>query len=123
MLTTIFLFSLFSIVIIISLKAVEERRQKRFLFPRLRNRADVLTKKIANETNQVIYSINANNGKSFISLFRKIILNTLYGISRKIKLRKLKFTDSLRVRGNLNKKGSASFFLKNVSEYKGKYIK
>lgn len=125
MLTIIFTFSLSSIAIMISLKTIEERRQKKFLFSNPRRRADEAVAKIANNAKNLLSVLNRKNGKLFTALIGNAIYEGVSSVKRKTYLRKLKFLDSLRIRnrGNLKKKGSASFFLKNVSEYKGKYIK
>lgn len=123
MFITIFLFSLSLIAVMIGFKTVELKIQRRLLFSELRVRADVLSFKIVNKVKKTISILNINNGKMFASFFLNLVFGAVSDTGRKIKLRKLKFIDSLRVNRNLKKKGSASFFLKNVSEYKGKYIK
>lgn len=123
MLTIIFTFSLSSIAVMIGLKTIEEKRQKRFLFSESRKRADAAAQKIADNAKNRFSILNGRNGKLFATLIGNAIYDGASSIKRKTYLRKLKFLDSLRNRGNLKKKGSASFFLKNVSEYKGKYVK
>ncbi|MBU6431302.1 MAG: hypothetical protein KGJ58_01915 [Patescibacteria group bacterium] len=121
MLTTFFLFSMSSIAIMIGLKIVEERLQKKLFFSGLRSRADILAAKIGDEIEKSISALSRE--RLFMPFFRNLVISIVSNTRRKIKLIKLKFTDSLRVNGNFKKKGSASFFLKTVSEYKEKYIK
>lgn len=123
MLTIIFTFSLSSIAIMIGLKTIEEKTPKRFLFSGSRKRADAVALKIIDNAKNHFSVLNGKNGKLFAMFVGNAIHNGVSSVKRKTYLKKLKFLDSLRNRVNLKKKGSASFFLKNVSEYKGKYIK
>lgn len=122
MLTIIFTFSLFSIAMMIILKLIEERGQKVF-FEKSRKRADAAVAKIADNAKKRFSILNKSNIKLLAIFAGSAVKSSALNIKRKTHLKKLKFLDSLRNRGNLKRKGSASFFLKNVSEYKGKYVK
>lgn len=123
MLTAFFLFSLFSIAIMIGFRAIEEKNKKRILFSKFRNRADVSAIKICDKIKKTISVLSVDNIRLFASFLINLILEVMSKTGRKIKLEKLKFGNSFEVNRNLKKKGSASFFLKNMSEYKGRYIK
>ncbi|KKR46047.1 MAG: hypothetical protein UT90_C0003G0032 [Parcubacteria group bacterium GW2011_GWA1_40_21] len=123
MLTIIFILSLFSIAAIISWKMIEEKKSKMFFFSNLRKCADEAVEKTVNGAKNRFSVLNKKNAKLFVAFAGNSILNGVSSVKRKTYLKKLKFLDSLMAGGNLKKKGSASFFLKNVSEYKGKYTK
>ena len=123
MLTIIFTSSLFSIAAIISWKMIEEKKSKMFFFSNLRKCADEAVEKTVNGAKNRFSVLNKKNAKLFVAFAGNSILNGVSSVKRKTYLKKLKFLDSLMAGGNLKKKGSASFFLKNVSEYKGKYTK
>jgi len=123
MLTIIFTSSLFSIAAIISWKMMEEKKSKMFFFSDMRKRADAAVEKTVNGAKNHFSVLNKKNAKLFVAFAGNSILNGVSSVKRKTYLKKLKFLNSLRAGGNLKKKGSASFFLKNVSEYKGKYTK
>ena len=123
MLTIIFTFSLFSVAAIVIWKMMEEKKSKKFFFSDLRKRADEVVEKTINGAKNRFSVLNKKNGKLIAVFAGNSILNGISSVKRKTYLKKLKFLDSLRAGGNLKKKGSASFFLKNVSEYKGKYTK
>ena len=120
MLTIIFIFSLFAIAITIGFKMIEERRRERFLLSDLLKRADGVSEKISKKTKKLILGLNGRNLTLLVIFIGSAILAGVLIARRKLHLRKLKFIDSLKTSKNLKKKGSASFFLKNVSEYKGK---
>src|SRR3989338_3816183 len=123
MLTIIFTFSLFSVAAIVIWKMMEEKKSKKFFFSDLRKRADEAVEKTINGAKNRFSVLKKKNGKLIAVFAGNSILNGISSVKRKTYLKKLKFLNSLRAGGNLKKKGSASFFLKNVSEYKGKYIK
>lgn len=114
---------MFSIAMMIGFKTIEQKIQKKLFFSGLRNRGDILTAKTVDELKKAVSVLNIDNTRKLMSSLRNIVFGAVSDTGRKIKFKKLKFIDSLRVNRNLKKKGSASFFLKNVSEYKGKYIK
>ena len=89
----------------------------------LRKRADAMAMKIISRLKIFFGILDAKNGKLFVMFFAVALLRIASGIKRGISLKKIKFLNSLRVSGNLEKHGSASFFLKNVSEYKNKHPK
>ncbi|MBM2818215.1 MAG: hypothetical protein HW401_805 [Parcubacteria group bacterium] len=120
MLTIIFIVSLALIAIMIGWKMIEERRREKLLFYDLRKRTDGVLEKISKKTKKSILVLNRRNAKLIAIFFVGVILAGALGARRNLRLKRLKFIDSLRTRDNLKKKGSASFFLKNVSEYKGK---
>ena len=120
MLTIIFTVSLVLTAIMIGWKMIEEKKQEKFLLSDLRKKADGVSEKIIKKTKKLIHVLNRRNVK-FIAVFLVgAILAGALSARRKLQLKRLKFLDSLRTRENLKKKGSASFFLKNVSEYKSK---
>lgn len=108
---------------IIGLKMIEERRREKFFFTEARSRADAAAAKIAENVKNHFSILNGRNAKWLAIFIGNALMYGASSIKRKTNLRKLKFLNSLKTGGNLKKKGSASFFLKNVSEYKGKYIK
>ena len=123
MLTIIFIFSLSAIAITIGFKMMEEKRRERFLLSDLRKRADGVSEKISKKTKKFILGLNRRNLEMLAIFIGGVILAGVFTARRKLHLRRLKFTDSFRANRankNLKKRGSASFFLKNVSEYKGK---
>ena len=123
MLTIIFILSLSLIVMMIGFKSIEEKKRKKFLFSNLRERIDIAVMNIVSSVRKNLSLLNKKNIK-FIAVFVGNILKVIaLNFKRKLRLRKLRFIDSLRIKGDLKKKRSASFFLKNVSEYKGKYVK
>ena len=124
MLTIIFIASLVLIAIMIGWKMIEERNQEKFLFSDLRNVADGVSEKISAKTKKFILVLNRRNIELLAIFIVSAILGGALSARRALRLKSLKYIDSLNNRKvNLKKKGSASFFLKNVSEYKGKYIK
>ena len=107
----------------IGFKSIEEKKRKKFLFSNLRERIDIAVMNIVSSVRKNLSLLNKKNIK-FIAVFVGNILKVIaLNFKRKLRLRKLRFIDSLRIKGDLKKKGPASFFLKNVSEYKGKYVK
>lgn len=123
MLTIIFIFSLCSIAIMIGFKMIEEKRRAKFFFKEARSRADAAAARIAENAKNHFSVFNGKNGKLLAALIGNAILYGVSKVRRNTRLKKLQFMESLKTNRNLKKKGSASFFLKNVSEYKGKYIK
>lgn len=118
MLTIIFIFSLFSFSAIISLKWIEEKKRRQLLFPRSRERADAIAAKVVGNIKIFSAVLNGGNGRLFAMSIRSALLSVALSIKRKLTVKKLKFLNSLKNSGNLRRQGPASFFLKNVSEYK-----
>lgn len=123
MITIVFTSSLFLISAMISLKLIEERKRRKFLFSDLREGADKASLRIVNKIKKYFLLLKTKDGKTPIAFIGRLVIFGVSSVKRKISLRKIKFMQSLKVGGNLKKKGPASFFLKNVSEYKIEYIK
>ena len=121
MLTIIFIFSLCLIAITIGFKMIEEKRQEKFFVKEARLRADAAVARIVKSAKNNFSVLNGENGKLLAALIGKAILYGISKVKRSARLKKLQFMESLKTNRNLKKKGSASFFLKNVSEYKGKH--
>ena len=100
---------------------IEEKRREKFFFKEARSRADAAAAKIAKNAKNHFSILNGENGKLLAILIGKAILYGVSKVKRNTRLKKLQFMESLKTNRNLKKKGSASFFLKNVSEYKGKH--
>lgn len=123
MLTITFIVSLLILTAMVGFKWVEEKKGKKLFLERLRKHIDVLVIKIISKFRIFFGILDGKNRKLFIMFFVVVLLRIASGIKRRISLKKIKFLNSLRVSGNLEKSGSASFFLKNVSEYKNKHLK
>lgn len=107
----------------IGIKTIEHKIQKKLFFLKLRADTDVLIANILHKIKKTISILNTKNSITSISFLGSVVYSVISNISKKFKLKKLKFIESLRVNKNLKKTSSSSFFLKNMSEYKGKYIK
>lgn len=123
MIIIVFTFSLFSIPAMIGLKLIEEKRSRKFLFFGLREGADKVSLRIINNIKNRFSVLKTKKGKLSEVFMGRLIVRGVLSIKRKINSRRAGFLHSLRISVNLKKKGSASFFLKNVSEYKTEYIK
>lgn len=124
MLTVIFTASFVSIILMISLKSVEESKGDKLFFLKLRMRADDFTSRAIEDIKIFFAIFSKRNAKLFALFLFDLILFGLSNIKRKLGIRKLKLHDSFKNQKIVNKKkGPSSFFLKNVSEYKSSYIK
>lgn len=121
MLTTIFIVSLLILSAMLVFKWFEERKEEKLFLEQLRRNIDISVMKIILRLRIFFAVLNRVNGKLFLMFLVIFLSRITSGIRRKVSLKKMKFLNSLRVSGNLEKNSSASFFLKNVSEYKNKH--
>lgn len=121
MLTTIFIVSLLMLSMMFGFKWAEERRGKKLFLEQLRRNVDISVMKIILRLGVFFSVLSRRNGKLFLMFLFVFLSRITSGIRRIINLKKMKFLNSLRVSGNLEKNSPASFFLKNVSEYKNKH--
>lgn len=124
MLTVIFIASFVLIILMISLKSIEEGKGNKLFFFKLRMRADDFVNKAIEDIKIFFAIFSKKNAKLFALFLSGLILSGLSNVKRKLGIKKLKLTDSFKNQKISNKKkGPSSFFLKNVSEYKSGYIK
>lgn len=121
MLTTTFIVSLLMLSGMLGFKWAEERKGSKLFLEQLRRDVDIAVMKIIFRLRIFLAVLNRRNGKLFLMFLVVFLSRITSGIRRRINLKKMKFLNSLRVSGNLEKNSPASFFLKNVSKYKDKH--
>ncbi len=115
-----FYFSLVAIVFFVVFKNREKATGK-FLFPpEFKMRGDAFIKRWHDQVKLFISYLNKKNAMIILHIFLSYLGRVLHLSHRKVVEQKQKLSMELRRRHVLEKKGSASLFLRNVSEYKDK---
>lgn len=113
----IFTTSLFFIIFIISFRLIELKKGKDILSTTFRDSCDKLILKIYRWFIVIFYNVFSSS-MNFLKKIFLLFIHFFVDIWEFLVRKSVKYIDSIRGKGALKKKGSVSFFLSRLEEYK-----